>query len=76
MGMDRLYAQNINEDGTLGPADGCVADLSGDGMVGADDLLAIIGEWGPCLVCPEDLDGDQYVGVNDLLIVLEGWGPC
>jgi hypothetical protein len=72
----QIYAQNVHGDGTLGPGDDCLADLTGDDLVGVDDLLAIIATWGPCLACPEDLDGDSQVGVNDLLIVLEQWGPC
>ncbi len=71
-----IYAQNVHEDGTLGPGDDCVADLSGDGVVGADDLLAVIGVWGLCVDCPADFTGDDLVGTDDLLIVLAGWGPC
>jgi hypothetical protein len=47
-------------------------DPSGDGLVGVDDLLIVIGAWdsnGPS----GDVDHDGIVGVNDLLIVLEAW---
>ncbi|MDP7028755.1 MAG: hypothetical protein QF733_00875 [Phycisphaerales bacterium] len=72
----RVYAQNVNADGTLGGGPACLADLSGDGQVGTDDVLAIIGMWGPCGGCPEDLSGDGIVGADDLLEVLSQWGPC
>ncbi len=75
-GSSGIFAQNIHEDGTLGPGADCTADLSGDGLVGADDLLAVIAVWGPCLSCPEDFTGDDQVGTDDLLVVLAQWGPC
>ncbi|MDP7070147.1 MAG: hypothetical protein QF561_02230 [Phycisphaerales bacterium] len=75
-GSARVYAQNIHVDGSLGPGTDCLADLSGDGLVGADDLLAVIAVWGPCLSCPEDFTGDDQVGTDDLLVVLAQWGPC
>ncbi|MHC4989413.1 MAG: hypothetical protein ACYTGC_00390, partial [Planctomycetota bacterium] len=47
------------------------ADVDGDGVVGVDDLLALIQAWGPCpeppTPCPADVDGDGVVGVGDLL---------
>jgi hypothetical protein len=75
-GADRVYAQNIHDDGTLGPGLACPADVTGDGVVGTDDLLALIGMWGPCLACPEDISGDGVVGTDDLLALLAAWGPC
>ena len=42
----------------------CSADLSGDGVVGVDDLLLVIAGWGN----PYDVD--------DLLDVIQAWGPC
>jgi len=47
-------------------------DLDGDGLVGVDDLLAVIAAWGSHGGAA-DVDGDGYVGVNDLLAVLESW---
>lgn len=47
-------------------------DLTGDGLVGVDDLLIVIADWGQAGGAA-DLDGDGEVGVNDLLIVLEAW---
>jgi len=63
-GANGLYAQNINENGTLGTAETCPGDINEDGQVGVDDLLLIIGDW-----------GNPYT-VDDLLIVIGAWGPC
>jgi len=54
----------------------CVADITGDGMVGVDDLLDLIASFGPCAGCPADVNGDGVVGVDDILIVLAAWGTC
>lgn len=54
----------------------CDEDQDGDGMVGINDLLTVIGAWGPCPDCAADLDDDGMVGINDLLIVIGAWGPC
>ncbi len=53
----------------------CPTDINGDGMTGADDILAVIADWG-CAGCPSDIDGDGYTGTNDLLAVIASWGPC
>ncbi len=57
--------------------DACPADITGDGTVGVEDLLALLAAWGGCpRPCPADLDGDGTVGVPDLLALLANWGPC
>ncbi len=53
----------------------CPADLTGDGAVGFDDVLAILSAWGGT-GGPEDLDGSGAVDFGDLLVVLGAWGPC
>jgi hypothetical protein len=53
---------------------GVVGDLTGDGVVGVQDLLVILDAWGACGCCAADLDGDEAVGVQDLLIILDHWG--
>jgi hypothetical protein len=53
------------------------ADISGDGVVGVPDLLAVINAWGVCpppMLCPANLNGDNAVGVPDLLLVINNWG--
>jgi hypothetical protein len=59
-------------------------DVDGDGIVGVDDLVQLLGAWGICVPddpanerppsCPEDLDGNGVVDVSDLLILLTAWG--
>ncbi len=60
----------------LGVAFTCPSDLDGDGVVGADDVLALLGAWDTNPKGPPDLDGDGTVGTRDLLILLGNWGPC
>ena len=55
----------------------CLADLTGDGIVGSNDLAALLATWGDCPVeCPADLDGDDIVGAADLARILGHWGAC
>jgi len=50
---------------------GCPADLSGDGLVGAADLVIFLGQFGCMTDCGDtDLDGDGLVGVSDLVVLL------
>ena len=53
----------------------CSNDVTADGVIDVDDILAIIGAWGGC-VCVEDINGDSTVAVDDLLAVLGSYGPC
>jgi len=52
---------------------GPIGDLNGDGIVGTDDLLAILAAYGTCPGCPEDLNGDGIVNVNEILIIIDNW---
>ena len=52
----------------------CPWDLSGDGIVGAADLLVLLTQWGG--PGSADFDGDGNVGAEDLLVMLVNWGPC
>ncbi len=53
------------------------ADLDDDGIVGATDLIILLGAWGLCPpppdFCPADLSNDGVVGTTDLLILLGNW---
>lgn len=51
-------------------------DVTGDGMVNALDLLAVIDNWGTCpsKLCVGDGNNDGQVNVTDLLIVISNWG--
>ena len=48
-------------------------DVTGDGVVDFNDLLALLSVWGPCSACPEDLDGDGNVGFSDLVFLLSNF---
>ncbi|MCH2136042.1 MAG: hypothetical protein MK101_05605 [Phycisphaerales bacterium] len=55
----------------------CPGDVSGDGMVGADDILAVLSDWGDCSDdCSGDANGDGSVDVNDILVIISAFGPC
>ena len=49
-----------------------VGDLTGDGVVDVEDLLALLAAWGTDDAAA-DLDGDGVVGVKDLLLLLGAW---
>ncbi len=51
----------------------CPGDVSGDGVVGAEDLAALIAAWG---TPAGDLDGDDDTGASDLAALVAAWGPC
>ncbi len=53
---------------------GCAEDVDGDGSVGVNDLLEVIGSWGSCPDCAADIDGSGLVDVNDVLSLLSAWG--
>ncbi len=57
---------------------GSTCDVDGDGTVGINDFLTLLGEWGPCPLppepCPADIDGDGVVGITDFLMLLANWG--
>ncbi len=52
----------------------CTADLTGDGVVGSDDLAQLVGLWGQTGVAA-DFDGGG-VGASDLALLIGTWGPC
>jgi len=67
-------AQKLPTD-CLDPPDPCTGDIGGDGIVGVDDILAVIAAWGTD--DPDaDVDGSGMVGTDDLLTVLAWWGEC
>ncbi len=55
-----------------------LGDIDGDGIVGINDFLLLLGAWGPCAdpcppSCAADLDEDCDVGINDFLMLLGNW---
>ncbi len=70
------YVQNVNADGTLGPAP-CTGDTNGDGVVDVDDLVNVILDWGTDgTENGGDVDGSGTVDVDDLVAVILAWGAC
>ena len=58
--------------------EGLLGDIDGDGIVGINDFLRLLGEWGVCPKpcppsCMADLDDDCNVGINDFLLLLANW---
>ena len=53
----------------------CPADIDHDGIIGVNDLVAVIVGWGDA-GGPADVDGDGDVDVDDLNAVIIGWGAC
>ncbi|MFM7134373.1 MAG: hypothetical protein ACKO0W_08670 [Planctomycetota bacterium] len=55
------------------PCPQCPADRDGDGIVGAQDLAALLAGWGSAA---GDITGDGTTNANDLAALLAGWGAC
>jgi hypothetical protein len=73
---DDIYGQGIGAFALIvgEPGGGeCVADLNGDGQVGAQDLAALLGAWD---AEAGDLNGDGTTNAQDLAALLTAWGPC
>jgi WD40 repeat protein len=77
------HSHDLNGNGVPDECDPHVpGDITGDGHVNVDDLLAVITSWGRCPAppapCPADiappLSGDGAVNVDDLLFVITHWG--
>jgi len=54
-------------------------DVDGDGVVGINDFLTLLGSWGPCPgpcppSCATDFDDDCQTGIADFLLLLGNWG--
>lgn len=73
--IDILLGDAVDDNGN-GVPDSCEGngDINGDGVVNAEDLALLLGNWGPCPGCPADLTGDGVVGPVDLAILLGNWG--
>ncbi|MHC4989461.1 MAG: trypsin-like serine peptidase [Planctomycetota bacterium] len=72
-----LQAALANPLGVCGWLPDCSADITADGLVDVDDLLALLLSWGMCREeCPGDLTADGVVGVDDLLTLVTAWGAC
>ena len=54
----------------------CPGDITGDGLVNVNDLLAVVSTWGATGPNQADINNDGTVNVNDLLAVITAWGAC
>ncbi len=64
--------QHINPSG---PGPLCLGDVTGDGAIGVNDMLAILSYFGSnTVVGYADIDNDGVVGVNDMLLFLSLFG--
>ena len=54
----------------------CPSDLSGDNVVGGEDMGLLLLDFGTCTGCPADLNGDNSVGGDDMGLMLLDWGAC
>lgn len=54
----------------------CLADLNGDGLVGASDLPQLLNMWGATGRNAADIDIDGIVGPSDLSALLALWGTA
>ena len=53
----------------------CTGDIDGNGLVGIDDLLALLNYWG-MVNSIADLNEDGTTDIKDLLILIGAWGFC
>jgi len=49
-------------------------DITLDGLVGVEDLMAVLVDWGTATASDVDASGD--VDMVDLAAVIDAWGPC
>jgi hypothetical protein len=63
---------DVNAIVVLTPINANPADLTGDGVVDASDLAALIAAWGSS--GPADLDADGVVDAADLAALIAAWG--
>jgi hypothetical protein len=57
------------------PPPACPEDITGDGTVGVNDLLAVLDAWGTDDEAA-DINDDGVVNVTDLLSIIDAWGAC
>ncbi|MEQ9616771.1 MAG: right-handed parallel beta-helix repeat-containing protein [Phycisphaerales bacterium] len=73
-GLERNACGLCNE--PLEACDFCPGDCNVDGVVGFDDLVAILFEFGSESINGCDADGSGTIGFGDLIAALFVFGPC
>lgn len=58
------------------PGPACPADLNGDTIVNATDLVMLLGAWGTNGAGANLAPPLGVVNANDLIVLLGAWGPC
>ena len=53
---------------------GCIADLTGNGVINVEDLLLVIQDWSTA--GEGDINGDGTTNIDDLLMLMNQWGVC
>ena len=75
-----LYALVLGLVAPSARGQGCVGDVTGNGIVNGADLGQLLSYWGPRTVDPAsiaaDLDGNGVIDGADLGLLLSGWGTC
>jgi hypothetical protein len=76
--LDDANANNIPDCCEAGTACGCAADISGNSVVDAVDLAAVLSSWGnaPTGKTNADINRDGEIDAIDLAEVLSSWGAC
>ncbi len=69
------FVNTITGPAAMNIAGACIADLNGDGNVGAGDVAILLGAWGTANPIA-DLNNDGIIGAADLSLLLGSWGPC
>jgi hypothetical protein len=69
---ESIYGQGVGAF-VLSQGGSCPADLNSDGMVGAQDLAALLAAWGGPA---GDLNDDGTTSSQDLAVLLGAWGAC
>ncbi len=74
--IDRMHSMiSITRPGIVNnDADICVGDISGDHVVGMNDLMLMLYNWGDVYWQEGDVNGDGFFTVIDFQIVLAHWG--
>jgi len=75
------FSEDCDESGLPDECE-CPADVTEDGQVTVDDIIALLTIWGVCddpcppYCCEGDLSKDCTVNIDDVFAILGQWGVC